>query len=1052
MGQPNYRAHVLTCAGSGCAASGSAPLMTALDAEIRRKSLEEEIRIVQTGCRGFCSMGPVMIVYPEGIFYCQVKVEDIPWIVQETLIKGRPVANLLYKEPASAKSLPLYRDIPFYGKQMRIALANCGFINPEEIDEYIARGGYEALGKVIFEMSPDQIIDTMKKSGLRGRGGAGFLTGLKWELCKKASGDVKYLICNADEGDPGAFMDRSILEGDPHIVLEGMLIAGRAIGAQEGYLYCRAEYPLAIKRLRIAIQQAREYGLIGQNILGSDFSFEFKIKEGAGAFVCGEETALIASIEGRRGEPRPRPPFPAASGLWGKPTNINNVETWANVPAIVSHGAEWFASIGTDKSKGTKVFALTGRVNNTGLVEVPMGITLGDIIFDIGGGIPDGKKFKAVQTGGPLGGCLPTEMLNTPVDYDSLTSAGATMGSGGMIVVDEDTCMVEFAKFFLTFAHAESCGQCTPCRIGGKRMLEVLTRVTEGNGTMEDLEKIDVLAATMADTSLCSLGQLTPSPTMSSLRYFRDEFLAHIVDKKCPAGVCKELVHSRCSNACPAGQDVPRYVGLIAEGKLEEAYQVITEVNPFPSICGRVCDHLCERACRRAQLDDAIAIRSLKRFVADEMSFRRPAKPAAMINKRVAVIGGGPAGLAAANKLARKGYQVTVFEALQVLGGMLAVGIPEYRLPKAIMNNEIENVVSLGVEVKKGVALGKDFSLADLKAWGYDAIFLAIGAHRGMGLNIPGEDTGGVIQGVRFLRDINLGRPINVAGKRVGIIGGGNVAMDAARVARRLGAAEVHVIYRRTRDDMPAEDEEIRDAQEEGVHLHLLTMPKEVLHTDGHVWGIRCSRMVLSEFDRSGRRRPVEIKDSDFVIDVDMVIPAVGQSVNTLCLDGDCVEISKQGTIVVDPHTMATNLPGVFAAGDAVSGPTTVIEAIGGGNRAAQAIDRYLQGQPVLWEAPAGPKWARPHEMVKAPYDMIEGEARRPSMPELAVEQRVTNFKEVALGFTREMAMTEARRCLRCDLEAAPPKKGNGASADSSNGREITSKAASVSHSAPTHV
>jgi NADH-quinone oxidoreductase subunit F len=626
------------------------------------------------------------------------------------------------------------------------------------------------------------------------------------------------------------------------------------------------------------------------------------------------------------------------------------------------------------------------------------------------------------------------------------------MGSGGMIVVDEDTCMVEFAKFFLTFAHAESCGQCTPCRIGGKCMLEVLTRITEGKGTMEDLEKIDALAKTMADTSLCSLGQLTPSPTLSSLRYFRDEFVAHIVDKKCPAGVCKELVHSRCSNACPAGQDVPRYVGLIAEGKLEEAYQVITETNPFPSICGRVCDHLCERACRRAQLDDAIAIRSLKRFVADEMSFRRPAKPAALINKRVAVIGGGPAGLAAANKLARKGYQVTVFEALSVLGGMLAVGIPEYRLPKAIMNNEIENVISLGVEVKKGVALGKDFSLADLKAWGYDAIFLAIGAHRGMSLNIPGEETGGVMQGVRFLRDVNLGKPADVAGKRVGIIGGGNVAMDAARVATRLGASEVHVIYRRTRDDMPAEDEEIRDAQEEGVNLHLLTMPKEVLHTDGHVWGIRCSRMVLSEFDRSGRRRPVEIKDSDFVIDVDIVIPAVGQNINTMCLDGDCVEITKQGTIVVDPHTMATNVPGVFAAGDAVSGPWTVIGAIAGGNRAADAIDRHLQGQPELWEAPTGPIWIRPEIAIKPPYEIIEGEARRPVMPELAAEQRVANFKEVALGFTREMAMTEARRCLRCDLEAGPPKKSNGVSAHSKDGKAVLSTTAPASHSAQAHV
>ncbi|HEX9015548.1 MAG TPA: FAD-dependent oxidoreductase, partial [Chloroflexota bacterium] len=941
MATPYYRAHVLTCAGSGCTASGSAPVSTALDAEIRRRGLEGEVRVVQTGCRGFCSMGPVMMIFPEGIFYCQVQAETVPQIVEETLIKGRPVADLLYKEPASARALPLYADIPFYNKQMRIALRNCGFINPEQIDEYIARGGYEALAKAIYEMNPEQIINVMKKSGLRGRGGAGFLTGLKWELCRRATGDAKYVICNADEGDPGAFMDRSILEGDPHTVLEGMAIAGRAIGASEGYIYCRAEYPLAIQRLKIAIAKAREYGLLGSHILGSDYSFELQIKEGAGAFVCGEETALIASIEGRRGEPRPRPPFPTTAGLWGKPTSINNVETWANVPPIITNGPEWFASIGTDRSKGTKVFALTGKVNNTGLVEVPMGITLGDIIFDIGGGIPEGKKFKAVQTGGPLGGCLPTEMLNTPVDYDSLMSAGATMGSGGMIVVDEDTCMVEFAKFFLTFAHAESCGQCTPCRIGGKRMLEALTRITDGKGTMEDLAQVETLAKTMADTSLCALGQLTPSPTLSSLRYFKDEFISHIVDKKCTAGVCKELVHSRCSNACPAGQDVPRYVGLIAEGKFDEAYATITEVNPFPSVCGRVCDHLCERKCRRGQLDDPVSVRHLKRFVGDQMRGEKPAPPSIKLDKKVAIVGGGPAGLTAARALATRGYQVTVFEALHVLGGMLAVGIPQYRLPKSVLKDEIESVLALGIEVKTGMALGKDFTLDSLKSKGFAAIFVAIGAHQTMKLGIPGEHAEGLIEGVRFLRESNLGRPPKLAGKRIGVIGGGNVAMDAARVATRLGAAEVHVIYRRTRDEMPADEEEIRDAGEEGVQFHFLTAPREILHSDGRVWGVRCTRMVLSEFDTTGRRRPVELRDSDFVIDVDVVIPAIGQAMDSAVLGSNGLDLTSRGTVVVDPHTGETNLDGVFAGGDAVTGPWTVIGAIAAGNRTAAAIDRY---------------------------------------------------------------------------------------------------------------
>ncbi|MGI5835275.1 MAG: FAD-dependent oxidoreductase [Chloroflexota bacterium] len=1019
MTQPLYRAHVLTCAGSGCTASGSVPVMTVLDAEVRKRGLQDEVRLVQTGCRGFCSMGPVMMVYPEGIFYCQVQPEDISQIVEETLIKGRPVQRLLYREPESARALPFYKDIPFYGRQMRIALRNCGFINPEKIDEYIARGGYEALGKAITEMTSEQIIDTLKRSGLRGRGGAGFLTGLKWELCKKAPGDIKYITCNADEGDPGAFMDRSILEGDPHTVLEGMAIAARAIGAQEGYVYCRAEYPLAIQRLRIAIEQANEYGLLGDNILGSDFSFNIEIKEGAGAFVCGEETALIASIEGRRGEPRPRPPFPTTAGLWGKPTNINNVETWANVPPIILHGAEWFASIGTEKSKGTKVFALTGKVNNTGLVEVPMGITLGDIIFDIGGGIPEGKKFKAVQTGGPLGGCLPTEQLNTPVDYDSLTEAGATMGSGGMIVVDEDTCMVEFAKFFLTFAHAESCGQCTPCRIGGKRMLEILNRITEGKGTLEDLEQINILARAMADSSLCALGQLTPSPTMSSLRYFKDEFIAHIEDKKCPAGVCKELVRSRCSNACPAGQDVPTYVGLIAEGRFEDAYEVITEVNPLPSVCGRVCDHLCERKCRRGQLDDPVAVRSLKRFVGDYMRGTKAQPPEVKLDKKVAIVGGGPAGLAAARGLAQKGYQVTIFEALPVLGGMLAVGIPQYRLPKAILQEEIENnILSLGVEVRTNAALGKDFTIEELKKKGFDAIFLALGAHKSSKLGIAGEDTGRVLDGVKFLRDANLGKSVDVSGKKIGIIGGGNVAMDAARIATRLGASEVHVIYRRTRDDMPADDEEIMDANEEGVKFHFLTAPKEILRTDGHAWGVRCTRMVLSEFDRSGRRRPVELKDSDFVIDVDMVIPAIGQATNLSGIDGLGLNVTREGFIQVDRHSMETNVPGIFAGGDVVTGPATVIEAIAAGNRAAKAIDRYLRGEEKLWEMPNGVAWERPSEPIKPPYEIIEEEGRRPGMPELSVRERRSNFMEVALGYTRDMAMLEARRCLRCDLEA----------------------------------
>ncbi|MCL0061068.1 NADH-quinone oxidoreductase subunit NuoF, partial [Dehalococcoidia bacterium] len=542
MAEAFYRANALVCGGTGCVASGATKTFDALSAEIARCGLEDEVRVILTGCRGFCEMGPMMIIYPEGIFYCRVREEDIPRLVEETFLKGRVVEALTYKELVTRKSLPHYSEVPFYAKQQRIVLGNCGMIDPENIDEYIARGGYEALGKALFEMSQEDVIEEIKRSGLRGRGGAGFPTGLKWEFTYRAPGEVKYVVCNADEGDPGAFMDRSVIEGDPHSLLEGMMIAAYAVGAKEGYIYCRAEYPLAIHRLRVAIAQAEEYGLLGNNILGTDFSFRFKIKEGAGAFVCGEETALLASIEGRRGEPRPRPPFPAVKGLWGKPTNLNNVKSYANIPRIIARGADWFSSIGMPGSPGTAIFALTGKVNNTGLIEVPMGITMGEIVFDIGGGIPGDKQFKAVQTGGPLGGCLPAQHLNLPVDFDSLTDVGAVMGSGGMIVVDDDTCMVEFSRFFLRFATEESCGKCVPCRVGGKRMLEVLTRITEGRGQLEDIQTIKEISAGMEASSLCALGQLTPNPLLSSVRHFLEEFESHIIDKRCPAGVCKALV------------------------------------------------------------------------------------------------------------------------------------------------------------------------------------------------------------------------------------------------------------------------------------------------------------------------------------------------------------------------------------------------------------------------------------------------------------------------------------------------------------------------------
>ena len=561
-----FRSHVMVCGGTGCTSSGSDKIAKAFEDEILATGLENEVKVIRTGCFGLCALGPIVVIYPEGSFYSMVKEEDVKEIVDEHLLKGRPVTRLLYDETvAEDNTVKSLDDTAFYKKQMRIALRNCGVINPENIDEYIAFDGYQALGKVLTEMTPDDVIQTILDSGLRGRGGAGFPTGRKWQLAAGNRGNVqKYVCCNADEGDPGAFMDRSVLEGDPHVVIEAMAIAGYAIGASQGYVYIRAEYPIAVHRLQVAIDQAREYGLLGNNIFGTDFCFDLDIKLGAGAFVCGEETALMTSIEGKRGEPRPRPPFPAVKGLFGKPTILNNVETYANVPQIILKGADWFASMGTEKSKGTKVFALGGKIKNTGLVEIPMGTTLRTIVEEIGGGIPGGKKFKAAQTGGPSGGCIPASLIDTPIDYDNLLAIGSMMGSGGLIVMDEDTCMVDIAKFFLEFTVDESCGKCTPCRVGTKRLLELLNKITDGKGTMEDLDKITELAEFIKSNSLCGLGQTAPNPVLSTLRYFRDEYVEHIVNKRCPAGVCKALLNYKidpvkckgctlCARTCPAG-------------------------------------------------------------------------------------------------------------------------------------------------------------------------------------------------------------------------------------------------------------------------------------------------------------------------------------------------------------------------------------------------------------------------------------------------------------------------------------------------------------------
>jgi len=1012
--------HVLVCAGAGCVASGSLEVSAALRRSIQERGLGGEVEVIETGCLGPCAAGPVAVVYPDGVFYQRLKPEDAAEIVEEHLLKGRVVERLVHKEPETGQGKPEIGEIAFFGRQRKIVLRNCGIIDPRRIEEYIARDGYEALAKVLTEMRPEEVIDIVKRSGLRGRGGAGFPTGLKWELCRKAKGDTKYVLCNADEGDPGAFMDRSILEGDPHSVIEAMAIAGHAIGSSQGYIYVRAEYPLAVERLSLALEQARDFGLLGKDILGTGFDFDLEIRMGSGAFVCGEETALMSSIEGNRGEPRPRPPFPAQKGLWGMPSLLNNVETYANIPAIILNGPEWFASFGTEKSKGTKVFALAGAVNNTGLVEVPIGMPLGEIIYDVGGGVPGGKKFKAAQIGGPSGGCIPREYLNVPVDYETLNELGAIMGSGGLIVMDEDTCMVDMARFFLEFVQDESCGKCPPCRIGTKRMLEIVTRICEGKGQEGDIERLEQLGKTIKDTALCGLGQTAPNPVLSTIRHFRSEYEAHIRERRCPAGVCPELVRAPCQNACPAGVDVPGYVSLIGEKRYAEALRLHRERNPFASVCARVCFHFCEDKCRRATLDDPVAIRGLKRFLVEqEVTIQLPEirENEANARRKIAIVGAGPAGLSCAYFLARLGYRPKVFEAEPRPGGMLVQAIPAYRLPREELAREVRMIERMGVDIETGVRLGKDFTLRDLRDDGYEAVFLGIGAPNGRRLNIPGEEADGVVEGIRFLRDYNI-RGSAPVGKKVVIIGGGNAAIDAARTAIRLGAESVTILYRRTRAEMPAYKEEVEEAEREGVRIMELVAPSEIVVKNGHVAAVRCSRMALGEFDRSGRRCPVASGNGDFALEADQVIAAVGQVADLDKIVNDVeLRLTDRGYLYADPITGRTSVPWVFAGGDLVLGPASVVEAVGTGEKAAVGIDEYLTGEThAFW---------REDKDVGTFFDPTADPVAYPRarIRRIPVKKRRHNFNEVELPFSEAVALREAKRCLRCDYRGEEPAR-----------------------------
>jgi NADH-quinone oxidoreductase subunit F len=913
--------------------------------------------------------------------------------------------------------VPAWNEITFFKGQKKIVLRNCGIINPDDIEEYIGIGGYQALYKVLIDANPSGVIEQIKASKLRGRGGAGYSTGNKWEFLAKAKAEPKYIICNADEGDPGAYMNRNEIESDPHSLLEGMIIGGYVMGASEGIIYVRAEYPLAVHRLNRAIEQAREYGLLGENILGRGFRFDIELVEGAGAFVCGEETALIASLEGEAGRPRPRPPFPAQKGLWGKPTNINNVETWYNIAPIVMRGPAWFTETGSAKSSGSKVFSIVGKVKNTGLVEMPLGTPLKTFIYDIGEGTVGDRQVKAVQTGGPSGGCIPHDMFDTPVDYENLGQLGSIMGSGGMVVMDEDNCMVDVARYFIEFTHSESCGKCVPCRVGLNKCLRILNRITEGAGATRHLEILDELSRYIRDCSLCGLGQTAPNPVLTTLRHFRSEFEDHILGRRCAAGVCEELALSPCENSCPLHMNIPRFLQLYKEKRLEEAFLSVLLDNPLPASTGRVCQHPCDARCRRQTMDQAVNMREVHRFIADSIfnSEKYPAMVQAVSSlkldatgRKVAVVGAGPAGLTAAFYLAMLGHDVTVFDSKSEAGGMLRFALPEYRLPKSVLRREIDLIESLGVKFNLKTRVGFDLPLNDLDDR-FDMIFLSIGTWKESWVYQSGTELKGVYPALNFLEAVAAGQELGL-GRRVAIIGGGNAAIDSARTSLRKGC-DVTVFYRRARKDMPAIEEETRAASEEGAKFVFLAAPHRVIgDAKGNVKAIEIVKTRLGEYDSSGRRKPIAT-DEIQRFDCDSVIFAIGETVDLDFARASGLVLKESGTIEVNRFTLETSRPRFYAGGDLVTGASNVSNAMAYGKQAARSIDLQLM-ESDRWQQ-LYPKF----DYEQSPPEEPSPAGRHSGHP-LAASSRVRSQNEVVAGLTAEEAMDEACRCLRCDAKA----------------------------------
>ncbi len=1014
---------IIICAGTACEASGSNDIIQVAKKYILQKELSNKISLKVTGCHGFCEMGPFILSEPQGAFYHKVNTQNIGRII-DAVITNNYAEDLLYVDPKTKVKYYKQIDIPFFKNQKRIIFEKNQQIDPTRIYDYISKDGYKAFEKTLSNYSKWNVIEEIKNSGLRGRGGAGFPTGLKWELLAKKTNKTKYIICNADEGDPGAYMDRSLLEGNPHCIIEGMLIGAYATGSNEGIVYVRNEYPLAIKHLIIALQQTRDLGLLGKNILGTDFSFDIKIVKGAGAFVCGEETALIKSIEGKVGEPRQRPPFPIDKGINNNPTMINNVETWANIPLIINLGASEYIKIGTKGNNGTKIFSLVGKIKNTGLIEVPMGITIKDIVYNIGGGSSGKSRIKAVQTGGPSGGCIPVDKFHLNIDYDTLTKAGSIMGSGGMIVMDENICMVDVAKYFMNFLKDESCGKCFSCRKGTQRMYEILDDVSNGKSTLSQLDLLEELAYVVKDTTMCALGQTASNPVLSTLKYFKNEYIEHIKYNKCSAGVCKNLVGAPCQNSCPLGTEVWKYVAKIAQGEYEEAYRIIREANPFPSVCARVCTNPCEDRCRSGTTGGKpIAIRTLKRFVTDNVdpSCFKSAKIQNDKNKKfkIAIIGAGPAGITAAHYLSLKDYRITIFEKEGIPGGMLNLCIPDYRLPRDVLDKEIKSLLNENITIEYNKALGKDITIDQLYEQGYKAIFLTMGAHKSRLLNISGENCDGVYQALDFLKDFNNNNK-QLARGHVGVIGGGDSAIDSARVAlRQKDILSVTIYYRRTLEEMPAIESDIKGAIEEGIEIKTLVSPLSI-HSENHkLVGVDFIKNTQGDVDQSGRREPIPDSNTKQFVHLDTLITSIGDMPDIEFIESMNIKINKNKTLLLNDQTLSTTRNGVFAGGDIVTGPNTVIEAIAAGKKGAQVIDLYLQGKEL-----------KEDYKVKLPDVFIESlvldedlsKYQRVNPPFIPVENRKNNFKEIELCISENDAKLEAKRCMRCDLEFTQPK------------------------------